>query len=51
VVILNEDDVFTNGRIKYPAIKALEEEPPIVPVNKGVAVYLVPVAFPYRGSV
>ena len=36
VVILNEGDVLTNGRIKCPAIKALEEEPPVVPVHTGL---------------
>ena len=36
MVILNEGDVFTNGRLKCHAIKALEEEPPIVLVNTGI---------------
>jgi|CXWL01.1.fsa_nt_gi hypothetical protein len=36
MVILNKGDVFTNGLIKCPAIKAVEEETPIVPVDTGL---------------
>ena len=36
MVILNKVDVSTNGLIKCPAIKALEEESAIVPIDTGI---------------
>ena len=36
MVILKEGDVFANGHPKCHAIKALEEESPIIPVDTGI---------------